>query len=158
MTQRLKETNEEQSSWLEVNQVRAPHLYWAWKCSCTKLCRSRGCWGLAELGLEVSSNEACPCRRRDKERAGTWITSMDTQIHIMAPDRLFACFLATTVSPSHREGEGEERRLQSATTPPDAAISCTPANTQTLKTAVKLLPFFTQRYRCSPRTCRVFAF
>lgn len=48
--------------------VCVSHLYWAWKCSWTKLCRSRGCCVLAELGLGGCSSELGPCTQRGQRK------------------------------------------------------------------------------------------
>lgn len=49
----------------EMNMLS--YLYWAWKCSWTKLCRSRGCCVLDEVKLEGCSSEVDPCRHGGKQ-------------------------------------------------------------------------------------------
>lgn len=56
-------TDEASDSSTRAN-VCVSHLYWAWKCSWTKLWRSRGCCVLAELGLGGRSSELGPCTQR----------------------------------------------------------------------------------------------
>lgn len=44
------------------------YLYWAWKCSWTKLCRSRGCCVLDEVKVEGCSSEVDPCRHGGRKQ------------------------------------------------------------------------------------------